>query len=65
MPIENPTASEISAFIAKHNLTREQFAALVPVATSTVYSWLDGSRNPPPMLTRALRDIENELENKN
>lgn len=51
------TPDEIIAYRQKHDLSREQLAALLGVAAGTVRNWEQGFRNMPPPTALAVKTI--------
>jgi DNA-binding transcriptional regulator YiaG len=57
--------AKLRAFRKKHKLTQKQLSGLLPAGLRTVEDWEREKRTPPPILKRALRDLERELSTTN
>ena len=58
------TKDELRAWMNGHNLSATRLAELLPVPKKTVDNWVQGRFPTPPLLPRALHDIERELIEK-
>jgi DNA-binding transcriptional regulator YiaG len=54
------TPQELAGRRRALGLSRPQLARALEVSEATVYRWEEGQRGIPPLLERALRDLERE-----